>query len=268
MRSLRELFTKIKEDYFPAAAGKAVKIANKQEVEKQDLTLTDLILYLSLDFGLIINGAFGIMKFVIGMILHSSWFIMVGIYYVILAGMRFWLFIRSRRSDKKAGTYWKRRYELKSYLFCGFMLLGLTVILVCFGVPMIYDDEHWNLPKICIDCFVFYAIYTFVTAVINMIRFFKNQNPILSAATQVSMVTALVAVFSLQSSILKRFGYFLPPLAIMFLNSLTGSIVAFLIFVIAIVMIVRATFQLYFERREYFANLGVPLEAAVEITEE
>lgn len=231
-------------EQLPQRGSKVVAVINK-DPGAVNLTLPEILAYFSMYMGLVINLFFACVKITMGIAYSSSWLISVGVYYAMLGGMRFMLLIRERRSYSWESELDQRKYQVWSYFFCGLMMLLLNIILTLFGVPMIYSNPDFAYPKLFMDAFVVYAVYSFIVAVVNLVRYYKISNPMLSAANMVSLVTALVAVFSLQSAILAMFADLIPSLAVQIINSITGSFIAYLVFMIALNMIGRSAWELH-----------------------
>lgn len=242
----------LREFFLRKSARLVAKVNNDPGLEKE-LSLSDIFLYFSIYSGLVVNLFFGGLKLGMGIAYGSSWFVTVGIYFVLLGGMRFMLLIRERRGARWRDNKFFRRYQVRTYLYCGIMLLILNLALILFGVPMIYDNPAVNYPTILMDGFVFYAVYSFIGAIVQLVRGYRIREPMIAAAKRISLVTALVSVFSLQSAILAKvnhLGQFDPAMRLsefvqILLNSLTGSMVAFIVQVIAISMIVQALWTLH-----------------------
>ncbi|MDD6156015.1 MAG: hypothetical protein PUB52_03275 [Lachnospiraceae bacterium] len=200
--------------------------------------------YVSLTTGFGINLFMSILKMVFGVIYASGWLISIGIYYLLLSGIRFMLLFREWRSTYKENATEHRIYDIKSYRFCGILVFVLNWLLLGMGIPMIYQNPNREYSNFLMVALVIYAVYNLFVAIMNSIRFFKIHNPILTAAKRVSLVTALVSGFSLESAWVAKYGVPKDFLLSRLVNSITGSVVGFFIFVIACSMIIQANFEL------------------------
>lgn len=209
------------------------------------LTVREVVDYFSLIVGFGINLSMSILKMVFGAIYASGWLISIGVYYLILSGIRFMLLFREWRSTYKEDATEHRIYDIKSYRFCGLLIFALNWLLLGMGIPMIYQNPIREYSSVLMWAFVIYAVYNLFVAIMNSIRFFKIDNPILTAAKRVSLVTALVSGFSLESAWVAKYGVPKDFLLSRLVNSITGSVVGFVIFVIACSMIIQANHELH-----------------------
>ena len=85
------------------------------------------------------------------------------------------------------------------------------------------------------------AIFTFycvISSIVNVIRYHKYSNPILSAQKEISLAKALVAVFVLQTAMFASFNNNVVVEKTM--NTITSIVVCFVIFFMAVLMVRRA----------------------------
>ena len=218
---------------------------------KEDSRLRFLCsLYMS--FG--INTAFAVLKVYLGYRYNSYWLLSIGVYYFILSGLRFMLLLRDRLSTRQELAELKRLHQLKSYRFCGWLMLLLNIAMSGMVVQMIWKGECYRYPGFLVFAFAAYAFYALIMAIINFVKYWHIENPILSAAKRLSLATACMSVYALQSAMIVQFGEGDERFQFI-MNSLTGFAVCLFIFLLAIHMIISADKEIklqhtYIEKEE------------------
>lgn len=193
----------------------------------------------SLYSGGIINFAYAIMKLASGTIYGSDWSVTLGFYYLILCVIRFVLSKDTIKRPLKSDAEKRLIHAYKSYCFCGGAMLLLNIAVTSMAVLMIYRDRSYDYPGFLIYANAAFAFYCVITSSVNLVKFRKVNDPILSASKAVSFAGALMSIFALQTAMLVRFGGDHEYRRLM--NSLTGGAVCFIIFVMAVYMLIRGT---------------------------
>lgn len=220
------------------------KLVFQDPYAAEHLTIKEVGDYISLTTGFGFNLFMSVIKMIFGVIYASAWLITIGVYYLLLSAIRFMLLFREWRSMNKEDEFEHRIYDIKSYRFCGMLMFVLNWMLLGMGIPMIYQNPNREYSNFLMIILVIYACYNLFVALVNFVRFFRMHNPILTAAKRVSLVTALVSGFSLESAWVAKYGVPKDFLLSRLVNSITGSVVGFLIFVIACSMIAQANHEL------------------------
>ena len=132
-----------------------------------------------------------------------------------------------------------RLYDLESYRACGFLVLLMNMFVGGMIVQMIVDNEGYDYPGIMLYLIGLFAIANFANAIYNVKKYWHIYNPMISAAKRLSFSTALVLLYTLQTSALARFGNNHEQLRRL-LNSVSGAIVELVLFTMALLMIIRA----------------------------
>lgn len=148
---------------------------------------------------------------------------------MILSAERFLLLKHIRRKQR---DYIK---EYKKYSFCGYLLLILTIALIGMSVYMIHDGKVTVYPGHIIYAAAGYTFYNFITAILNIIKYRKLKNPIYSASKIITLATALISIFSLQTAMFAAFGKDIIQQRQM--NLLTGFCIFAIIIAMALFMI-------------------------------
>lgn len=193
---------------------------------------------------LAMNIAAATFKFVMGVWFGSKWLVTVSIYFLTLSAMRLLLLNRERKSKKLETPEHKRLYDLKGYRACGYMVLFMNMIVGRMIVQMLVDNEGYDYPGVMLYLIGLFAIANFANAIYNVKKYWHIYNPMISAAKRLSFSTALVLLYTLQTSALARFGNNHEQLRRL-LNSISGAVVELVLFTMAILMIVRSNQEMH-----------------------
>lgn len=184
-----------------------------------------------------INTAYAIFNFFLGWLNSSPWFISVGSYYLLLCLIRFFILKMSEKSSRKPDGI-RMEYELKIYRAVGVVMFIVNIAMSVMAVQMIWQNSgsaHSEIMTITIATFTFYYL---TTAIINLQKYRKTEQPIHSAAKMLNFACALMSIFTLQSSMISVFGN--DEVFRKNMNIATGCGVFILVFGLAIYMIRRA----------------------------
>jgi len=138
------------------------------------------------------------MKLITGIYYRSAWLVWLAIYYALLAVLRF-LLIRGLNEQNEAKA-------LHRYRLCGVMLLFMNQALTALVVFIIQQNRGFHYPGMLIYVMAAYAFYSVIMSVVSIVRTRRLNNPILSAAKAVSLVTAMVSMLALETAMLSQFG--------------------------------------------------------------
>ncbi len=204
------------------------------------LTDVSFRMHASLYLSLGINLLYAIIKFLSGIYYHSIWFQAFGIYYTFLAAMRFLLLRHVKRNafGKELVSEWKR------YRLCGMILLPMSLVLSGVVVLAIERNEGFQYAGYLIYVVAMYAFYAVISAVTNLIRYRKYQSPVMSAAKAISLVSALVSLFSLETAMLSQFGDGSDPAFRRIMIATTSAGVCVIVLSMAVYMTVYAAKQI------------------------
>ncbi|MDO4798270.1 MAG: hypothetical protein Q4A01_09680 [Coriobacteriales bacterium] len=160
-----------------------------------------------------VNLTYSMYQALIGLTRKSIWFDVLAVYYILLTVTRV-LMLYYIRHEAEDG-----REELRRYRKCGYMMLGLTVFVLGFGLLV----NNGNSPaKAYPGHMVFvvgvFTIYTFVISIVNLWRYRKLESPLISASKSVNLATALVSLYAFQASVFAQFKAYINPSLITLLN--------------------------------------------------
>lgn len=187
----------------------------------------EITLYLSVSINLI----YSCFKAFAGLYYRSLWFGTVSLYYIILTITRFLLLSHIQRK--------KRNYksEIQKYCLCGYLLLLLIFTIAGMNMYMIHEEKTSIYPLYFIYVVAGYTFYIFITAIINIVRYKKNDNLLYHASKMITLATAFVSVFSLQTAMFAEFSNNYMQQRTM--NILTGTITFVIVMSIAVYMIIH-----------------------------
>lgn len=196
--------------------------------------------HISLYLSLAINLLYAVMKFFFGAYYSSVWFLTFGVYYTLLAIMRFLLLRHVKRN-----AFGKELVsELKQYRLCGMILIPMNIAMSGVVVLVIEKNEGFEYAGYLIYVVAMYAFYAMTAAVINLIKYRKYQSPVMSAAKAVSLAAALVSILSLETAMLSQFGDNSDLAFRQVMIAATGTGICAVILGMAVFMIVHATKRL------------------------
>ncbi|MBE6557319.1 MAG: hypothetical protein E7664_06205 [Ruminococcaceae bacterium] len=187
------------------------------------------------------NALYGLFQLWLGFFHHTFWFYSLGIYYICLGVMRFFLLLHTR----KYAPGERMRSELVRYRACGwvFLLMNLALTLIVFF--MIYWNRTFEHHMITAIAMAAYTFTSFTFAIISVVKYKKYNSPVFSAAKAISFAAACVSMLTLTSTLLTTFsdetmGVFEQK---MMLGSVGGA-VSVVVVAMAVRMIVKSTRKL------------------------
>ena len=199
---------------------------------KENTFRTQLALYP----GFLINVVYVIWKLSFGIYYKSAWFISLALYYFVLAWMRLSLI---RPFSEKGET--RKKAELKRYRICGASLLVINIALTGIVVLAVKKENGFTYPGYMIYVMAMYAFYSVITAVINLVKYRKYGSPVLSAAKVISLTTAMVSMFSLESAMLAQFADASQTAFRKIMTECTGGVICAIVIGMAVYMMFRST---------------------------
>lgn len=196
----------------------------------------------SLYSGLAINLFYAVFKCATGVFFRSAWLWAIGIYYVMLSAIRFTLLRNVRITDKKEHADERKIHEYKSARLCGIMMLALNAAMSGMTIQMVLQNRFYEYKGYIIYISAAYAFYCLIAAIVNVVKFAKINNPLLSAAKTISLASALMSIFALQTAMFSSFGGGEEFQRLM--NSIVGGAVCFSVICMSAFMVIRANYKL------------------------
>ena len=177
---------------------------------------------------------------------HSAWFAIFAVYYTILAVMRF-LLVRYINKNKLGK---KRLMELRCSRLCAIILTTINLVLSGAVLMILYENKGFEYHGILIYVMAMYTFYVTTTAIIDLVKYRKYDNPILTTSKVIKMAAALVSMLSLETAMFSSFGEEMSPQNQRIMIALTGAGVSVIVITMAIYIIVHSTKEIRVLRRQ------------------
>ena len=213
-------------------------VIHKNKYAHRYLTDVHFKMHVSLYLSLGINLIYAVLKLFSGIFYQSVWFGTLGVYYTLLAVVRFLLLRHANKNPfgKELDS------ELKRYRLCGVILMLMNIALSGVVILVIRRNQGFEYAGYLIYIMAMYAFYTIITAIINVVKYRKYESPVMSAATAVNLAAALVSMLALETAMIAQFGKGEnSPLFRQIMTGTTGGCVCLIILGIAVYMIVKST---------------------------
>ena len=201
---------------------------------------------ISLYGSLLWNMAYAALQLWLGFVHSTFWFYSLGIYYLLLAVMRFFLLCHTR--SYQPGE--RMVSELTKYRACGCLMLAMNLALALIVFFMIYWNRTFHHHEIVTIAMAAYTFTAFTIAIVNMIRYRKYNSPVYSASKAISLAAACVSMLTLASTMLTTFGddTITQTQRRIMLGIIGGAVSAFVV-ALAVYMIAQSTGKLRTLRR-------------------
>lgn len=170
----------------------------------------------------------------------SVWFASLAVYYALLVAARGGI-LGSHRRGRKLGedAHLLKRRDARSLLGCGVFLVALTLAfagILVLTVAQGYHRVYWGHT---IYVAAIYAFWKVSFGIYNFVKAQRRDDLTVQSLRNITIADALVSLVALQAAMLQAFttegDEILPDL----FNSVTGGIVAVLLFALGVVMIIR-----------------------------
>ena len=152
-------------------------------------------------YTLVLGSAFrfiyGIVKLSMGVYYESWWFITLAIYYLMICIMKINLI-----SHFESGPEDQRR-KLKHI---GIILLFMDIVLVGMIILIVYSHQTFYYAGYLIYAVALYDFYLIITALINVFKYRKNAELIITASRYMNLTIATVSMISLEVAMIYTFG--------------------------------------------------------------
>ena len=194
---------------------------------------TQISLYLSLTISLLYVGI-NLWSWTFS---HSWWFVVLAIYYVIMAIMRFLLvrYVRIRKIGTSILDEWKRSR------LCAYILLLVNLSLSGAVLMILYQNRGYDYPGILIYVMAMYTFYSTTHAIVDMVKYRALGSPVMSTAKIVSLSAALVSMLNLETAMFAQFGADMAQKDQNLMIILTGAGISITVVTLSVILIVKAT---------------------------
>lgn len=167
----------------------------------------------------------------------SWWFMVLAVYYGIMAVMRFLLvrYYRKHKIGNNVLAEWKRSR------ICACILLLINLSLSGAVLMILYNQKGYDYPGIFIYIMALYSFYALIQSIVELIRYRKRTSPVLSTAKIVSLSGALVSMLNLETAMFAQFGGEMSAQDQQLMIMLTGAGVSLSVVSLSLMLIIRAT---------------------------
>ena len=168
--------------------------------------------------------------------LGSYWFMVLAVYYVIMAVMRFLLvrYVRIQKIGTDILSEWKQSR------ICAYILLLINLSLSGAVLMILYQSKGYDYPGIMIYVMALYTFYSTIHAIVDIVKYHKLGSPIMSTAKIVSLSGALVSMLNLETAMFAQFGADMSMKSQRIFIILTGAGVSITVVTLSVILIVNA----------------------------
>ena len=169
-------------------------------------------------------------------ILGSYWFMVLAVYYVIMAVMRYLLvrYVRIQKIGINILGEWRRSR------ICAYILLLINLSLSGAVLMILYQSKGYDYPGIMIYVMALYTFYSTIHAVVDIVKYRTLGSPVMSTAKIVSLSGALVSMLNLETAMFAQFGTDMSPENQRIFIILTGAGVSITVVTLSVILIVNA----------------------------
>ena len=179
--------------------------------------------------------------------LGSYWFMVLAVYYVIMAVMRYLLvrYVRIQKIGTDILSEWKRSR------ICAYILLLINLSLSGAVLMILYQSKGYDYPGIMIYVMALYTFYSTIHAIVDIVKYHKLGSPVMSTAKIVGLSGALVSMLNLETAMFAQFGGDMSAENQRIFIILTGAGISITVVTLSVILIVRATKEI---RRENYGK--------------
>ena len=201
------------------------------QLEKEDRIMLFLIFT---TFG---NMIIALLKFVLSLTLPSLWFFINALFMIILTFSRFFSIKDYGKIRSLNDAVEKQRLGYKNYLNNGILLIILGIMYFFVNVYIYYKGTNTNMHEYLTYLVALVAFWSIGSAIYGMIKYKRNNSPIIKAVKLTNFANALTSIMLTQIVLLDTYANtnaYNPNL----MNGLTGMSVGIIIILLGLYMIV------------------------------
>jgi len=190
----------------------------------------------SLSVSFVISMLYAGMNLLSWHMLKSYWFMVLVVYYVIMAVMRYLLvrYVRIQKIGTNILGEWKRSR------ICAYILLLINLSLSSAVLMILYQSKGYDYPGIMIYVMALYTFYSTIHAIVDIVKYHKLASPVMSTAKIVGLSGALVSMLNLETAMFTQFGADMSPENQRIFIILTGAGVSITVVTLSVILIVNA----------------------------
>lgn len=193
---------------------------------------TKLSLYLSLAINIVYVGINLISWYTV----ESWWFVVLAVYYTIMAVMRFLLV----RYFQKNHIGFNMVKEWRRARICACILLLINLSLSGAVLMILYQNRGYDYPGMMIYVMALYTFYSTIHAIVELVKYRKLGSPVMATAKIVSLSAALVSMLNLETAMFAQFGGEMSQADQQVFIILTGAGVSITVITLSVLLILRA----------------------------
>jgi len=175
------------------------RIKKFRTLEKKDQLIFFLVC------GAISNFGVGIIKFILSITIPSFWFFINAIFSLILALCRFLTIKRYNKIKTLKNKEMQKNEEYKNYIQNGIMLIVLGIIYFFVSSYMYYKGTNTNMHEYITYLVALIAFSSIGTAIYGMIKYKRNQEPIIKGIKITNFANALTSIVLTQVVLLDTY---------------------------------------------------------------
>lgn len=168
-------------------------------LEKKDQLIFFLVCSTISNFGV------GIIKFILSLSIPSFWFFINAIFSLVLAACRFLTIKRYNKIKVLKDKNIQMNEGYKNYIQNGVMLIVLGIIYFFVSSYMYYKGTNTNMHEYITYLVALIAFTSIGTAIYGMIKYKKNQEPIIKGIKITNFANALTSIVLTQVVLLDTF---------------------------------------------------------------
>ncbi len=172
--------------------------------------------------------------------LGSHWFMVLAVYYGIMAVMRYLLvrYVRIQKIGTDLLGEWKRSR------ICAYILLLINLSLSGAVLMILYQQRGFDYPGVMIYGMALYTFYALTMSIVDIVRYRKLGSPVMTTAKIVRLCSALVSLLNLETAMFAQFGANMAPQHQRIFIILTGAGVSITVVTLSVILIVTANKKL------------------------
>ncbi len=168
---------------------------------------------------------------------RSAWFLILAVYYTILAVIRFLLARYVGGNEVGTGEI----SELKRARVCAIILMTVNLVLSGAVLMILYQNRGYAYEGVLIYVMAAYTFYITTMAIVNLVKYRKYNSPVMSTSKVINLSAALVSMLALETAMLSQFGAESGPEFRWIMIAATGGGVSLIVVILSVLLIIWTT---------------------------
>lgn len=202
----------------------------------KSLEKTDRVMFFLIITGLV-NLFLAIIKMILALSLPSLWFFLNSIFTGVLCFSRYFSLKNYSRFRNNKDEYKRKELGKKTYLNNGIILMILGLAYFFVNVYIYYKGTNTTMHEYLTYLVALIAFWSIGSSIYGMIKYNKNNNPIIKSVKMTSFANALTSIMLTQIVLLDTFNTDTAYNSNL-MNGITGIVVSVVIMIIGLYMIV------------------------------